>query len=425
MISPTPQSSYQNFQLNFNCHPSSVLHLDLNSCFATIEQQANPQLRGRPVAVAAYATPSGCILAASTEAKRLGVRVGLRVKEGRLLCPELIVKEPDPPKYRHVHVSLRQLLAAYTDQITPKSIDEFVLHLEGYPALSQGLFTLGKEIKQRIKKEIGAWLTVSIGFAPNRFLAKTASSLHKPDGLDEINYSNFHSIYTRLKLEDLCGIAQKNAARLHRAHVFSVWDMYQASLQQLQAAFQSVLSRYWYLKLRGWEIDAVDPQRHSFGNSYALPKPLTTKAELAPILTKLTQKMTFRLRQAGWQARGVYLAIVYRDRTFWHQSQKTHHYLFDSREIYQHLLSLFDRCPYHRPVAQLAVSVFNLTRAKHLQLDLFHQVLKQHHLNQAQDKINRHWGHFTLTPARMLGTSAAVIDRIAFGNIQELSEIIL
>jgi len=159
-------------ELDFNPKCSTILHIDLNSCFATIEQQANPHLRGKPIVVAAYTTPSGCIVAPSIEAKRYGVKVGMKVKEGRLLCPDLIVMEPDPAKYRNVHLAFRKILSDYTNDFNPKSIDEFVLNLGGYPALNKGMHSVAREIKQRIKKEIGEWLTVSVGIAPNRFFGK-------------------------------------------------------------------------------------------------------------------------------------------------------------------------------------------------------------------------------------------------------------
>src|SRR3989344_9426821 len=174
--------------LDFNSKSSTILHIDLNSCFATIEQQANPHLRGKPIAVAAYTTANGCILAPSIEAKKYGVRTGMRVKDGKILCPSLIILASDPWKYRNVHLALRKLLSQYTSDLYPKSIDEFVLNLEGFPSLvASSMQQVASEIKQRIKTEIGEWLTVSIGIAPNRFLAKLASGLHKPDGLDEIN----------------------------------------------------------------------------------------------------------------------------------------------------------------------------------------------------------------------------------------------
>jgi len=313
----------------------------------------------------------------------------------------------------------------YTNELTPKSIDEFVLNLEGYPAYAKGMFALGREIKHRIQTEIGEWLTVSIGLGPNRFLAKTAANLHKPDGLDEINSANFAPIYHTLSLEDLCGIARQNTLRLNNAGIYNVWQMYHASLSSLKAAFQSILSYYWYLRLRGWEIDDVPFGRKSYGNSYALPKPFTSKEELAPLLTKLTEKMTSRLRRAGWCARGTHLAIVYRDGSFWHQGQKTSDTLFESRDVYQHLMHLFSHCPYRKPVSQLAVSVFDLIPFHTLQLDLFGRVDQQQRLSNAMDTVNQRWGNFVITPARMLGTDNNVPDRIAFGGIKELEELVL
>jgi len=415
----------ENLSLPFNSKPSTVMHLDLNSCFATIEQQANPFLRGKPVVVAAYVSPGGCILAASIEAKKLGIKTGMRVKDGQLIYPDLIVLPTDPWKYRHVHLKLRKLLQQYTSQITPKSIDEFVLNLEGYPALSKGMFNIAREIKKQIRQEIGDWLTVSIGIAPNRFLAKTASNLHKPDGLEEINSQNFAKVFLQLSLIDLWGIKRHNAVRLNAAGIYTVLDFYQADFRQLQSAFHSVLGYYWYLRLHGWEIDDVKFGRSSYGNSYALPKPLVTPAQLAPILQKLVQKMGARLRHAGYSARGVHLSIMYRDWSCWHQGLTLKEIIFDSQDIYKHAFRLLNHSPYQRPVREIAVSCFNLIKSNQPQLNIFTDILKKESLVKSVDQINERWGNFVITPARMLGTEKNVPDRIAFGGIKELEEFTL
>lgn len=360
--------------LPFNSKPSTCLHIDLNSCFATIEQQANPLLRGKPIAVAAYTAPSGCILAPSVEAKLMGIKVGMRVKEGKLLCPNLIVLPPDPWKYRSIHLKLKKLLSDYTADLTPKSIDEFVLNLEGFPAFDRGAKLVAGEIKKRIKSEIGDWLTVSIGIAPNRFLAKTAAGLHKPDGLDEINRSNFQTIYMDLALTDLCGIKTKNAARLNNYGIFTVGDFYQASIKTLMAAFASVTGHYWYLRLHGWEIDDVLFGRHSYGNSYALPRQLIKEEEITPILMKLTQKMSQRLRQAGYLAKGVHVSVLFGEGTHWHRGRKSGLTLFETSEIYRQVLKIFRDCPYKKPVSNLAVFCFDLQSADKLQLEMFAQL---------------------------------------------------
>jgi DNA polymerase-4 len=408
----------------FNDAPSYIMHIDLNSCFATVEQQANPLLRGRPIAVAAYASPNGCILAPSVEAKALGIKTGFRVKDGKALCPDLIILPPDPDKYRYIHLKLRQLLLAYTTDLTPKSIDEFVLNFQNYPSFKAGLLTTGRQIKNQIKKDIGDWLTVSIGLGPNRFLAKLASNLKKPDGLEEISINNYNDVYSRLKLPDLNGINTRLTARLNSCDIYSVLDFYQSNISQLRSVFHSIAGYYWYLRLRGFEIDDVDFGRKSFGNMYSLPKHLSDSQDLSPILHKLIEKMSFRLRSSGYKTKGIYLGILYTDHSFWHQGRVLHDYLFDSGDIFRASFRLLLLSGCKKPVANISVSCFNLSLNPTTQLDLFSSVLKKIHLSKALDSINRRYGHFVISPSAMLGTSSLVPDRIGFGNIGDLTEFI-
>jgi DNA polymerase IV len=115
--------------LALNHNPPRIMHVDLNSCFATIEQQANPLLRGKPIVVAAYDTPNGCVVAPSIEAKRYGIKTGMTVRDARLLYPRVIVRTPDPSKYRFVHLQFRKIFQDYSPDVTPKSIDEAVIDL--------------------------------------------------------------------------------------------------------------------------------------------------------------------------------------------------------------------------------------------------------------------------------------------------------
>lgn len=391
------------------------MHLDINSCFASIEQQENPRLRGQPIAVAVYVSPGGCILAASVEAKTYGVKTGMRVREGKLLCPNLIVLPSDPEKYRRVHLQFRRLLSDYTNIVVPKSIDEFVLSL--CPGIDP--ISIAKEIKQRIKNEIGDWLRISVGIGPNRFLAKTAAGLKKPDGLDTIDKNNYQKIYAGLALTDLCGINTANAARLNRVGIFTTGQFATATVQTVHSAFGSIAGRYWYLRLRGWEIDDVEFDRKSFGNSYALPQPLITNEQLAPILSKLVEKTAYRMRRSGFVASGVHLAIVYRDGSYWHQSQTVPE-IFAGSDVYRYAWRLLARCPYQKPVRNLAVSCFNLRRQNSTQLVLFENIQKKRRLTQAIDEMKQRYGDYVITPAIMLGTTENVPDRISFGGIREL-----
>jgi len=412
-------------EISFNKKNSTILHIDLNSCFATIEQQANPLLRGKPIAVSAYDSPGGCIIAPSVEAKRLGVRVGMRVKEGKLICPKLIVLSPDPWKYRFVHIQLGKIISDYTNDYSPKSIDEFVLNIEGYPSFQKGIIHVAKEIKERIKSEIGEWLTVSIGVAPNRFLAKLGAELKKPDGLDEINYKNHKKIFSQLKITDLPGIKIKNAIRLSGVGIHTVLDFYNAPYWKLKAAFHSILGYYWYLRIRGWEIDDVVFARKSYGNSFALPKPFSQVEDLSPIITKLCQKTGFRLRKAGYKAKGIHLAISYKDGSFWHQSKKLQEPVCDSRDIYKGMFKLLNKTPYKKPVREMAVSVYELLKKNDLQLNFFEDLTRKEKVTKAQDNINERWGSFVIAPLKMIHTKELVPDRIAFGGVKELEEFTL
>lgn len=407
----------------FNQEPSSIMHIDLNSCFATIEQQANPLLRGKPVAVAAYTTSSGCIIAPSVEAKAMGIKVGMRVRDGKLICPNLIVLSPDPWKYRDIHLRLRSLLLLYTNEVVPKSIDEFTLSFKNNPTFDRGLIEAAKEIKQKIKNRIGEWLTVSIGIGPNRFLAKTASGLKKPDGLEEINANNFLDVYRHLALPDLHGINIRLTARLNNVGIYDVVDFYKADMETLQSAFKSISGYYWYLRLRGWEIDDVDFSRKSFGNMHTLSQPLNSLDKIAPVLSELSQKVGRRLRRSGFISRGIHLSLLYENHSYWHQGRKTQKEIFASKDIYKEAFGLLFKAPLRCPVRKIAVSCFNLSKTPAVQLNIFEDANKKKNLTKALDKINDRWGEFVITPARMLGNSL-IPDSIGFGSIKELERFI-
>jgi DNA polymerase-4 len=135
--------------------------------------------------------------------------------------------------------------------------------------------------------------------------------------------------------------------------------------------------------------------------------------------------MSRRLRKAGYRAQGIHLSIVYRDLSHWHQGIKTQRILFESRDIYQQVVKLYKHCPYQKPVRELAVSVFNLTKDHTTQMDLFGTVKHQEQIAGAVDHINERWGDYVITPGRMLGFTDAVPDRIAFGGVKELEEFTL
>ncbi len=400
----------------FNLITPTVIHVDLNSCFATIEQQANPLLRGKPVAVAAYTTGGGCILTASYEAKRFGVKTGMRVREGKQFCPQLVVLPSDPEKYRFINHKLVALLSSYTPNFSVESIDEMVMDLMLNDKCQ--MINIAQEIKRRIKQEIGEWLTVSIGIAPNRYLAKVASGLHKPDGLDLIDKDNVEVILGSLALEDLCGIKKGNGDRLRMAGIKSTLDFYRADPLKLKRAFRSVVGYSWWLQLHGYEEAHEESRQKTFSQSYALPKAyLPTQTELHQILTQLVAKMGRRLRAEGFAAGGVGVSCLFSDHTYWQHGEKQSRPMRVDTDIYGRALHIL-RQAQDKPVRILAVNCFSLAKAFYQQETILGDEEKKNRLTQALDRIHDRWGDFLVTPARMLGMEHKVIDRIAFGGVK-------
>ncbi len=418
----TTQYPFDNLQ--FNPSPPSVMHIDLNSCFATVEQQANPCLRSKPVAVAAYTTPNGCVIAPSIEAKKLGIKVGMRVREAKAIYAKLIVLSPDPDKYRFVNRKILALLREYSCNLSVKSIDEIVLNFSGSRFFPKNMTEAAWEIKKRIKQEIGEWLTVSVGIASNRYLAKVASGLEKPDGLIIIDQKNFQNIYQKMKVEELCGIKFRNMLRLHRVGIFTVRDMYRADIIRLKAAFMSINAYYWYLRLRGFEIDEVEFTRKSFGHSYAIYKATNNITMLSCLLCKLVEKMGKRLRSAGYSAQGIHMSLEYSDYSFWHHGHTTPSKMYASQELYQQARKLMLSAIPLKPVRIIAVSCFKLTKNPLNQLYLLPSEEKKRALTSAIDAVNERFGIFTVFPATMMGSKDYIPDRIAFGGIRELEEFI-
>ncbi len=406
-------------ELDLNRAEPLIMHVDLNSCFATIEQQANPLIRNRPVGVAAYDTPKGIILAASYDAKAKGVKVGVSVEQARQLIPEIIILKPDPDKYFDAHARFEKVLLKYTSEIIPKSVDEFVIDFNGSLAVKNQitLEEIGRRIKQDVKQSLGEYVTINIGIGPNRFLAKLAAGLHKPDGMDRINAANLRDTYNDLKLIDLPGINYRYAARLNLSGIYSPLQFLDASSVKLQReVFASINGFYWYLRLRGHEIDAIDFKRKSFGQQYALGQKTADKVELSRLLMKLCEKTGRRLRAGGYQAFGVHLWMAFADHSYWSRRMRTKMSLYSTQDIFmnaEHLLKIAN-IPF--PVTNMGVTVYEIKPIKPYQLGLFSGRLDKRQLAAAVDAVNDQYGEFTLTPALMANMEDIIIKRVAFGQ---------
>lgn len=399
-----------------------VMHVDLNSCFATIEQQANPLLRGKVLVIAAYPTENACILAPSIEAKKYGIKTGMRVFEARRNYPDLILRAPDPPKYRDVHLKFKKIFESYSPDVFPKSIDEAIIDFKPVKRIYPDLIPVAKEIKIRMKKEIGEWIICSIGIATNRTLAKFAAGLDKPDGLLTIDYTNIKDVFSKAKLLDFPGINLRYQARLNAYGIYTPLDFLNASAQTLgKQVFQSVVGWYWYQRLRGYEMDNVEWQTKTIGQQYALKRPTFNETELSRLLMKLCEKMGRRLRYSKYCAHGIHIACNFKDGTYWHKGRKIEEELYTTAELYKKALQVLQERPKNKTVSLLSVHCFNLSGSNTPQLELFNKnKLKHRKISKAVDKVNDTYGEFTLIPATIMDMDNVVLDRIAFGRIKEL-----
>ncbi|MDQ5885426.1 MAG: UmuC protein [Patescibacteria group bacterium] len=408
----------------YNSAQPTVMHIDLNSCFAIIEQQANPLLRHKPVAIAAYDTPKGVIIASSYEAKAKGVKLGVNVQEARKLAPNICIRMPDPAKYRDAHKRFKTVLMAYTSNVTPKSIDEFVIDFSGSPSLRAGknMQQIGYNIKKDIKKYLGSYVTVNVGIGTNRFLAKTAAGLNKPDGLDTITNQNIRSTFKNMCLQDITGINVAYTARLNAYGIFTPIQFLDTPAEKLvKNVFKSKVGYDWYLRLRGWEVDARNFATKSYGHQYALSKKTNNIKELSQILAKLCEKTGRRMRSNNYLAHGIHLWLRYSNYTAWAKGKSTINELYSTQDIIVQAQRLLNNAPLPCKVTNMGISVYKLQPSLPLQQSLFSGTrLDSHSIADATDIINNRYGEFTIVPGSMANMNDTILDRIAFGSIKNL-----
>ena len=409
--------------LKLNDTKPLIMHIDLNSCYAIIEQQANRLIRNKSVGVAAYDSPRGFIIASSYEAKRQGIKL-MRVQDARAIDPSIIILTPDPEKYFDAHRRFRKVLERYTDNVLPKSIDEFVVDFTGSRAVQKGteLTEIGHQIKRDIKQTLGEYVTVNIGIAPNRFLAKVAAGLDKPDGMDTIRAVDIHSIYGQLNLLDLPGINYRYKARLNMAQIFTPLDFLNTPMYVLKhEVFRSIVGYYWYLRLRGYEVDATLLHTKSFGNDYAVGNKTSDPERISQFIMKLSEKTGRRLRHHGYQAHGVYLGLGFENRTWWSKSRRSNLAIYSTQDIYLSLMRLFRLVDIRSRVAHINIAVYDLAPITPFQLGLFDDTrLDTRSLARASDAVNDRYGEFTLVPASMANMQDVIIKRVPFGSVRDI-----
>jgi DNA polymerase-4 len=399
------------------------MHIDLNSCYAIIEQQANPLIRRKPVGVAAYTSPGGFIIASSYEARALGIKL-MRIREAREITKDIVILPPDPEKYFDAHRRFKAVLERYTSDVTPKSIDEFVVDFKGSEAVRgrHSLVSIGHQIKRDIKKSLGEYVTVNVGIAPNRFLAKVAAGLHKPDGLDVITGDGIRDVYGQLELMDLPGINYRFKARLNLAGIYTPLEFLDAPMHKLKhEVFRSVIGYYWYLRLRGYEVDSAAFGIKSFGNDFAVGEKTDDPEQIERLLMKLCEKTGRRIRKHDYEAQGISLGLGFENGQWWGEHRRTKTALYSTQDIYLHAIKLLRRIQLPARVTHINIAVFDVRPASPVQLGLFDGTrLDTRSLARAADSINDRYGEFTITPATMANMANVMIKRVPFGSVRDI-----
>ncbi|MBX4186791.1 MAG: DNA polymerase IV [Candidatus Doudnabacteria bacterium] len=389
-----------------------IMLVDMNSFFASVEQQANPFFRGKPLGVCASLHETSCLIATSKEAKRLGIQTGTLIYKAKKIYPKIILVQAEPEKYREVNRGISRIFCDYTNAVEGYSIDESFLDLS---QAKQNPLVIGTEIKQRIKREVGEWLTCSVGIAPNKFMAKLAADMEKPDGLSVVWRNQLPEIYKNKKFSDLWGLARGWTKRLNALGIQTPSQLLDYPVQNLLAVFGKPGFYIWQ-RVSGLEIDQVQTAEDlpkSFGHSWVLNFRTTDKERLKVVIMRLAEKAARRMRREGFISTGMYLSITLADGRNFHRSKKLKFVIETGHQLYEEALKIWKGWEFEENVMHIAVGFTNL-QLKVTQLGLFPEKFSQ--LVPTLDLINDKYGEFTIRSALLTETAHFAPDAIGFGK---------
>ncbi|AXH99094.1 DNA polymerase IV [Sporosarcina sp. PTS2304] len=377
-------------------NPRVIMHLDMNSFFASVEQAANPKLKGIPLAVAGNPKERrGILVTCSYEARAFGVYTTMTVGEARRLCPQLTIVPPRHELYRQMSDSVFEILRSYTECVEPVSIDEAYIDTTEIGGLTRA-YELAEEIQQRIVQELD--LPCSIGIAPNKFLAKTASDMKKPMGVTILRKRQVADILWPLPVLEMHGIGKRTEEKLHSAGIRTIGELAVAEKMIVERLLGKNGLR---LQQRANGIDSrpVDPEsaeeRKSIGSSTTLPIDLLDLDECIPIFERLANKVAARLAAKSLAGVTVSIQIRYAD---WQQTtrSRTGDPVYLAEDITAIALELFTRHWNDEPIRLLGVTVSNVLErhemVEQLTFDNFEQLEKEHQVDQLVSSLTKRFG---------------------------------
>jgi len=315
-----------------------IIHIDMDAFFASVEQLDNPELRGKPVAVGGSGERH-VVAAASYEARKFGVRSAMPSVTAKRLCPDLIFVKHHFERYEEVSSQILDIFSEYTDLVEPLSIDEAFLDVTKDKKKIGSATVIAKRIKQEIKDKTG--LTASAGISVNKFLAKIASDIKKPDGLFLIAPDDAEKFIEGLPVEKFLGIGKVTAEKMHKLGIHSGADLKKWDLTSLVRNFGKV-GNFYYEIARG--IDdrpvEVDSERKSVGTELTYEKDLTTRFEIIAELYKVEKELMERLGHAGTTGRTITVKIKFSDFRQITRSRTLMHYIRDFETLHKEVSAI-------------------------------------------------------------------------------------
>ncbi|MCC6969011.1 MAG: hypothetical protein IT434_02220 [Phycisphaerales bacterium] len=408
-----------------------ILYVDMNSFFASCEQQLRPELRGKPIAVVPLMADTTSVIAASYPAKKFGVKTGTKVGDAKRMCPDLILVKGSHDEYIRFH---HRVIAAI-DTVVPvdkiHSIDEVSCRLVPAERPPEAARALALRVKRAITTRVGECLTSSVGIAPNRFVAKVAADMQKPDGLTIIEAHELPQRLFSLNLIDLPGIGSKMLVRLNRAGINTVEDLCTRSEKELRAAWQSVVGVGWFHRLQGKQLIERGTSRRTIGHSHVLGPERRERHAARAVAVRLLTKLAQRARHLGYVADELAISVAFlmprsvaRSESRWHSYTKLQG-INDTPGLMRSLRELWDAMPERRaPILKLGLTLSGLTPIASATASLFESAVAETRLSKAIDAINKKLGPKlgadAVYPASMHEAKRSAPRRIAFGNIPDL-----
>lgn len=398
----------------------TILHFDMNSYFASVEQQATPFLRGKPVGVVATMTPRGCIIASSIEAKKVGIKTGCRIDEAKKLYSKINLIEVDPPKYRSTTKKIFSICADYTEDIEEYSIDEAFLDLTGIIETFEQAKKIGKEIQQRIKNEVGIWLQCSIGIAETRWLAKFASDTAPKGDIVILTKDSLLSYLKDMDLQEAWGIATATTVRLNMLGIYTLDQLANYPVQNLMSSM-GIRGYYLWANVNGIEVSNVEVGRlpKSIGHSHVLRKNTKDIRFHQAILMRLCERTGRRLREKNLEAHGIYFHTSLENRGHVGGSKKVHQPIISTAQIYEYAWGELSKHLNQDRPRFFAVGLFKIGPRVN-QLSFFEDKRMSPVLSKVLDDINSRYGEEMIVQGMLLKLGKIhAPDRIGFRKTME------